>query len=112
MKGGVTELSYKEFDEKVLSPTAGLVVVDFWAPWCGPCRQLAPIIEEISSEMTHVKFYKVNLDEEGNDIFATKYHITAIPTVLFFKNGTIVDRILGLTSKNEIIKRIKEIETR
>lgn len=108
----MVELNYKEFDGKVLSPNSGIVVVDFWAPWCGPCRQLAPILEEISSELSHIKFYKINLDEEGNDIFATKYHITAIPTILFFKNGAIVDRILGLTSKAEIIKRIREIEMR
>lgn len=72
----------------------GLVVVDMWAPWCGPCRMLAPVIEQLAQEMKgRVVFAKVNTDE--NPMTAMKYRIMSIPTLLLFKNGALADRAVG-----------------
>ncbi len=94
------------FQEEVLD-AKGLVLVDFWAPWCGPCRMLGPIIEELSEEVKDTaKVCKMNVDEERE--FPMKYGIMSIPTVILFKDGEIVDTMIGLQSKesfSEVIKR-------
>ena len=74
-----------------------LVVVDFWASWCGPCRMLAPIMESISEEMTDVKFCKINVDDEPG--LASKYGIMSIPTVLVIKDGKIKEQFIGIQPK-------------
>lgn len=81
-----------------------LVLVDFWADWCGPCKMLTPILDEISDEIK-VKICKVNVDEEGE--LATEFGIRSIPTILVFKNGKEIDRIVGLRQKEELIEKIK-----
>ena len=82
---------------------SGLVVVDFWAPWCGPCRMMAPIIDELAEEMKNdnrLKVGKLNVDE--NQGMAEKYGIMSIPALIIFKNGKIVEQLTGFRSKEEI----------
>ncbi|MCE9598088.1 MAG: thioredoxin [Spirochaetia bacterium] len=78
----------------------GLVLVDFWAEWCGPCRMVAPIVEELAGEMPNVKFGKVNVDE--NQGIAQTLGITAIPTLVLYKNGQPIDRVVGLLPKPQL----------
>ena len=90
-------LTEKSFDE-VLVATEGLVMVDFWAEWCGPCRAIAPVLEELAEASEgRVTLMKVNVDE--NHGLAARYGIQSIPTVLFFKEGAVVDRVLGAAPK-------------
>jgi len=95
-------MQINEFEEQ-LSPE--LTMVDVWAPWCGPCRTLTPIIEKVSEER-NVKLLKINADESGD--LATSFGVRGIPTVIFFKNGQEVDRVVGLkqaTTYSEIIEK-------
>ena len=85
----ITELSDSEFESQVLQ-AAELVLIDFWAPWCGPCRMIAPVVEELAGENAgSVKVAKINIDDNRDT--ATKYGVSSIPTLLFFKNGEVVD---------------------
>ena len=84
------------------------VMVDFWAPWCGPCRRVSPIVEELAGEYEgKIKICKCNVDE--NDATPMKYSIRNIPTLLFFKNGELVDRLVGAVPKQEIEDKIKSL---
>ena len=84
------------------------VMVDFWAPWCAPCRRVSPIVEELAGEYEgKVKICKCNVDE--NDAIPMKYSIRNIPTILFFKNGELVDRLVGAVPKQEIEDKIKSL---
>ena len=94
-----TEFTADNFETEVLKSDHP-VVVDFWAPWCGPCRQIAPIIEELASENSDVSVGKLNVDD-GQDI-ATQYGITSIPTILMFKGGEVVERVQGVTPKSKL----------
>ncbi len=83
-----------------------LVVVDFWATWCGPCRMLSPILDEVEAEMPNdITVVKVNVDDA--DEIAAQYRIMSIPTLLFFKNGKVVDKTVGAMPKNALIDKIK-----
>ena len=94
------------FKKEVLE-SEELVLVDFWAPWCMPCRMLAPTIEEIGEEMDgKVKVCKMNVDE--NVQYPQEYGIMSIPTVMLFKNGQAVETMIGLQPKEEILKTIQE----
>jgi thioredoxin 1 len=104
MAGNVLELSDASFDETV-QQADGPVLVDFWAPWCGPCKMLAPIIEEIAKEFEgKAKVCKLNTDE-GRDT-ALEFGISAIPTVILFKDGQVQKKWVGLTSKKDISEAI------
>lgn len=104
MSENITELDSASF-ESTISSSSVPVVVDFWAPWCGPCKAIAPILEELASELgDSVKICKVNVD--NNSEIAGKFEIRAIPTILIFKNGSVADTIVGLTSKDDLKAKI------
>ena len=84
----------------------GLVVIDLYADWCGPCKMLAPVIHELENEYTDVKFCKVNVDEEGE--LADAFKVTSIPMVAFVKNNTFVDVSVGYVPKEKLAKLIEE----
>ncbi len=83
----------------------GLTVVDFWASWCGPCRMLSPIVEELAGEMPEVNFAKVNVDDEPD--LANRFGINAIPTLVFLKGGAQVAQSVGLKTKEELRSQIE-----
>jgi thioredoxin 1 len=106
MAGNVIELTDASFDE-VIHNSDIPVLVDFWAPWCGPCRMLAPIIEEIANEYAgKAKVCKLNTDEARDS--AIEFGINAIPTTILFKNGQIHKKWVGLTSKKVLTAAIDE----
>jgi len=104
----IQEISSKNFEVEVIeSSKTTPVLIDFWAPWCGPCKMIAPIVEELSGDYgAKVKFVKLNTDE--NLDIATKYGIMSIPTIMIFRDGEPVDRIIGFTQKNNLKKKIDE----
>ncbi len=87
------------FDDKVMQSDKP-VVVDFFADWCGPCKRLAPIFAELSSELTDMSFVKVDIEEDGE--LAGSFGVQSIPTLIVFKNGQAVDRIMGLMPKDQL----------
>lgn len=104
--GGVpVQITDANFDMEVIqSPLP--VLLDCWAPWCGPCRMVSPIVDEIAKEMAGaLKVGKLNVDE--NPMVASKYQIMSIPTLLVFKNGRLVDQIVGAMPKAQILQRLK-----
>ena len=97
----ILHVNESEFDREVLRDS-GTVLVDFWATWCGPCRMLAPILEELSGQHPELKIVKVDVDENRN--LALQYGIESIPTLLVFRNGQLVNRSVGLVSQPEILR--------
>ena len=97
-------LSEEEFNKFT---DEGNVVVDFYATWCGPCRMLAPIMEELSEENQSIKFAKLDVDEVSQ--VASRYMIASIPTLLFFKDGTLVETQIGFSSKEALQAKLKEL---
>lgn len=94
------------FEEEVLNSTIP-VVVDFWAPWCGPCRKLGPVLDEIGEELKDkVRIVKINTDE--NLKTAKEYSIIGLPSLLVFKNGQAVERLVGLLPKSSIVSNIEK----
>ncbi|OGO00271.1 MAG: thioredoxin [Chloroflexi bacterium RBG_13_52_14] len=99
----------KSFDKVVLEAKTPFLV-DFWAPWCAPCRNIAPIVEELAKEFAgKVGFAKVNVDESS--ALATRYSVRSIPTLLFFKGGKPVNQIVGLRPKAELKKNLDSLLT-
>ena len=100
----VIKLDESNFDREVTQNDKP-VIVDFWAEWCGPCKMITPLLDEIAREKAgSVKVAKVNVDE--NQSLSLKYNIRAIPALLFFKNGQLRDQVTGVTSKKDLLSRI------
>lgn len=93
----------EEFNETIKN---GIVFVDFFAKWCGPCKMISPIIDEISNEIENVTFVKVDVDESGD--IASKFSIMSIPTLMIFKNGELKSKNVGFMSKSEIVNFINQ----
>ena len=95
----VKDFTDDNFDAEVLQ-SDGVVLVDFWAPWCGPCRQLAPIVEQLAAENPGVKIGKLNIDDNAS--VAQKFGISSIPTLLLFKGGEVADSVVGVRQKGAL----------
>jgi len=107
MAQGVMEVSDTSFEKEVLQADQP-VLVDFWAPWCGPCRAISPIVEELSGAFgNRVKFAKCNVDD--NPATPGKYGIRAIPTLIFFKGGNVVEQVTGMVAKSKLEDTINKV---
>ena len=103
--GKYIELTSENFEATV---NQGVSLVDFWAPWCGPCRMIAPVIDELAGDFEgKANICKVNTDEEQD--LAVKYGIRSIPTIIFMKNGEVVDQLIGATSKQALTDKINSL---
>ena len=97
-------VSNENFESEVLKSDVP-VLVDFWAPWCGPCQMLGPIVEDVAEENTDIKVCKINIDE--NPDLAMQFKIMSIPTLVVFKNGEVYKKSVGVISKSEILELVK-----
>lgn len=101
------ELTDSNFEQEVIKSSVP-VLVDFWAPWCGPCKMLAPILDELSKEYEgRVKIGKVNVDD--NQAKAGEYNVMSIPNLKLFKDGKLIDEMVGVVPKKTIMKKLDEI---
>lgn len=98
-------ITKQNFEAEVLQSEKP-VLLDFWAPWCGPCRMVGPVVEELSEECTDIIFAKLNVDDETE--VAEQYNIMSIPTLILFKNGEVVKRLRGARGKEELKTELKE----
>ncbi len=104
---GVIHFNEENFEQEVLK-SPGLALVDFWAEWCGPCRMMGPIIDDLAKEFDgQMKIGKVNVDEAQK--LAIKYSVMSIPTLILFKDGQSVDQSVGVVSKDQLVKKINEL---
>jgi thioredoxin len=104
MAGQITEVTDSNFQAEVLESEIA-VLVDFWAPWCGPCRVIAPSLEEINDEQENLRIVKLNVDE--NQQTAATYDVMSIPTLIVFKNGEPANRIIGALPKKRLVQEIE-----
>lgn len=107
MSKNVTEAGDNNFEQEVLkSPIP--VLVDFWAPWCGPCKMIAPVVEELALEYSgRLKVVKINVDDHKQ--FASKYNVRGIPNLILFKNGQNQEQIVGAVDKKDLVKAIEKV---
>lgn len=107
MAEGIINVTSQTWDSEVLQ-SKGIVMVDFWAVWCGPCRMIAPTVEELAKEYEgRIKVAKLNTDE--NPDIASRYKIMGIPTIMFFKDGEKVDQIVGAVPKPQLKAKIESL---
>ncbi len=97
----VLKITSSNFEEEVMKSETP-VLLDFWASWCGPCKMVSPIVDEVANEVSNAKVGKVNVDEEA--ALAQSFEITSIPTLVVIKNGKVVNRVVGVKSKEEIMQ--------
>ena len=102
----VEHISENDFVSKVVE-FDGISVVDFWAEWCGPCKMLAPVLEEMADEYKQVKFVKVDVDQDVD--LARRYGIQSIPNVIFFKDGKAVDQLVGFAGKDGVLEKLNPL---
>lgn len=98
----ITNVTDQNFDTETAS---GVVLADFWAPWCGPCKMIAPVLEELDSELGD-KLKIVKLDVDDNQETAAKFGVMSIPTLLVFKDGEVVDKVVGFQPKEALAERL------
>ena len=104
MSANVSSVGALDFESEVVKSDK-LVIADFWAGWCGPCKMIAPLLDEIAREMPDkVKVVKINVDNEQQ--LAQKYNIFNIPTLLFFKNGEVCEQVVGTSAKKSLVEKI------
>jgi thioredoxin 1 len=107
MAEGILEIEDNSFEEEILKSEKP-ALVDFWAPWCGPCKAIGPIVEELSQNFGEkIKFAKCNVD--NNPVTPSKYGIKAIPTLIFFKGGSVVEQITGMVAKSKLEEAINKV---
>ena len=107
MAEGILEIDDSIFDAEVLKSDKP-VLIDFWAPWCGPCIAISPLVEQLAGEFgDKIKFVKCNVDD--NPISPGKYGIRSIPTLMFFKDGNVVDQVIGIVAKSKLEEVINKI---
>lgn len=102
----IKHITSENFEKEVLNSDR-IVIVDFWATWCGPCNRLTPVLEKIASENGDIKIAKADIDNENVKELKEKYEIKGYPTMIIFKNGEEVKRILGYREESEILKEIR-----
>lgn len=102
----ISHVTDQNFSQEISS---GLVLADFWAPWCGPCKMIAPVLEEVDTEMSEdLKIVKLNVDE--NQATASQYGVMSIPTLIVFKDGEIADKIIGFQPKEALVDRLQQLK--
>ena len=107
MADNIMEIDDANFDSEVIQSDKP-VMVDFWAPWCGPCKAIAPVVKDLAESFgEQVKFTKCNVD--NNPVTPGKFGIKAIPTLIFFKNGDVVDQITGMVAKSKLEDAINKL---
>ncbi len=106
MAGAITDVTDSNFQAEVLESDKP-VLVDFWAPWCGPCRAVAPVLEEIAGEREDIRIVKLNTDE--NQVTAGKYQVLSIPTMIVFKNGAEAARVIGAKPKRKLEAELQPV---
>jgi thioredoxin 1 len=104
MAGAITEVTDSNFQAEVLESSEP-VLVDFWAPWCGPCRVIAPALEEITEERDDLRIVKLNVDD--NQQTAARYNVLSIPTLILFRNGEVAHQIIGAMPKKRLVQEIE-----
>jgi thioredoxin 1 len=107
MAGKVKEISDSNFEQEVLKSSLP-VLVDFWAPWCGPCKSIAPVLEDLATEFDgQLLIMKMNVDDNPNT--PSKFDVRGIPNLVIFKNGEAVDQIVGAVPKDQLLSAIKKV---
>lgn len=101
----ITNVNINNFDENI---SEGKAVVYFYATWCGPCKILEPVYEQVSNELTDIKFIKIDIDDENNQKLVHKYDISSVPTLIIFENSSQKDRLVGVIEKQRLIESLKK----
>jgi thioredoxin 1 len=106
MAGTITEVTDNNFQAEVIESETP-VLVDFWAPWCGPCRLVGPVLEQIAGERDDLKIVKLNVDE--NQVTAAQYEVLSIPTMILFKNGAVAHKVIGAYPKKKLEAELEPV---